>query len=160
MLGGPILLATWVTVVILAWGARRARHARPRVAVGLVVAIAGVFGGLALVSRIPLEPVALLTDADDSMRGGCFLSFIEGELVSDRVTGTAIIGRNGGDAEQRFPVMWPAGWTGRRTLLAGVEVLNPTGVVMWRTGTRIHLSGGFPGTSGAWLACNELLPRP
>lgn len=127
----------------------------------LAVTVAGVGGGLALANRLPREPVVLLTDANDAMHGACYLSFIEGELVTDPVTGTAIIGRNGGNTDERFPVMWPAGWTGRQTLFSDVEVLDPTGKVVVRTGTRVHLmGGGFYGYPGAWLACSEAYPLP
>ena len=134
----------------------RARLSRPLVAFMLALAVAVVGGGLALVNRTPGVPVALLTiDAADPMNGACFLSFIEGELVTDPVSGTAIIGRNGGEPD-RFPVMWPAGWTGRRTVLSEVEVLDPTGKVAARTGTRVHLAGGV--RSNAWLACYDVFP--
>lgn len=160
-LDGPILLFIGFIVVDLVWEARRVRLSRPLVVFMLAVTVAWVGGGLALVNRLPGEPVALLTDADDAMHGACYLSFIEGELVTDPVTGTAIIGRNGGDTDQRFPVMWPAGWTGRRTVSSDVEVLNPTGRVVVRTATRVHLmGGGYDGYPDAWLACSEAYPLP
>lgn len=151
-----ILLFIGFIVVVLVWAAPRAGLSRAQSAFLLAVVGAGVVGGLAIVNGLPGEPVALLTDADDGMHGGCFLSFIEGELVTDPVAGTAIIGRNGGTTDKRLPVMWPVGWTGRRTLFSGVEVLDPTGRSIVRTGTRVHLMGGGYGPSGrSWLACSE-----
>jgi hypothetical protein len=136
----------------------RVRLSRPQALFLLAVAV-GVVGGLAVVNRPTGEPVALLTDPDSATQGGCFLSFIEGELVTDPETGTAIIGRNGGDADGRYPVMWPGGWIGRQTWFSNVEVLNPRGEVVVRTGTRVHLMGGFPGIRpDAWLACDMAYP--
>ena len=128
-------------------------------AVFLLVLTTGVVGGLAVVNRPSGAPVVLLTDAGSSMQGGCFLNFIEGELVTDPVAGTAIVGPNGGSTDGRYPVMWPAGWTGRRTWFSNVEVLNPRGEVVVRTGTRVHLMGGVPGSRpDAWLACDMAYP--
>ena len=137
----------------------RVRLSRLQLAFLLAITL-GLAGGVAVVNRPPGEPVTLLTDAADSaMHGGCFLSFIEGELVTDPETGTAIIGRNGGNTDVRYPVMWPAGWTGRQTWFSNVEVLDPRGEVVVRTGTRVHLMGGVPGgPTDAWLACNIAYP--
>jgi hypothetical protein len=160
----PILLFIGFIVVVLVWGAGRARLSRPQAAFILVAILVGVGvgGGVALLNRLPGESVALLNnDAADPMNGQCYLSFIEGELVTDPVTGTAIIGRNGGSTDVRFPVMWPAGWTGQRTAFSDVEVLDPTGKVVVRTGTRVHLMGGsYNRYPDAWLACSEAYPLP
>jgi hypothetical protein len=156
-----ILLVIGFIAVILVRNARRFGLSRPQVAFLLAVTGVGVVGGLAVVNGLPGQPVALLTDADDAMHGGCFLSFIEGEFVTDPVSGTAIIGRNGGSTDERFPVMWPLGWTGRRTLFSDVEVLDPTGKVVVRTGTRVHLMGGGFGPSGRpWLTCDAAYQLP
>ena len=163
---GPILLFIGFLIAVLAWGARRARPSRPRALLALAAGAVAVVGGLALADRLPWGQVALLsdaadarvtllTDAADAMHGACYLSFIEGELVADPAAGTAIVGRNGGSADERFPVMWPAGWTGRRTASSDVAVLSPGGEVVVRTGTRVHLAGGFYGRAGAWLACSD-----
>jgi hypothetical protein len=121
----------------------------------LLAVTGGVAGGVAVVNRPSGEPVMLLTDAENAIQGGCFLNFIEGELVTDPEAGTAIIGPSGGSTDGRYQVMWPDGWTGRRTWFSNVEVLNPRGEVVVRTGTRVHLMGGFPGIRpDAWLACD------
>jgi hypothetical protein len=136
----------------------RVRLSLPQ-AVFLLAVTVGMVGGVAFVNRPSGEPVGLLTDPDSAVQGGCFLNFIEGELVTDPETGTAIIGRNLGSTDERIPVMWPAGWTGRRTWFSNVEVLNPRGEVVVRTGTRVHLMGGFPGIRpDAWLACDMAYP--
>jgi hypothetical protein len=56
--------------------------------------------------------------------GRCYASNITGQLVSDPVADTAIIGRDGPNVDHRWPVMWPGGWTAWRTLSAEAEVLN------------------------------------
>ncbi len=156
-----ILLVIGLIAVILFLSADRLGLSRRQVAFLLMITSAGLVGGLAVVDGLPGQPVALLTDAEDGMHGACFLSFIEGELVTDPVSGTAIIGRNGGSTEERLPVMWPLGWTGRRTLFSDVEVLDPTGRVVVRTGTRVHLMGGGYGPSGRpWLTCDAAYPLP
>ena len=136
----------------------RIRLSRPQ-AVFLLAVTIGLIGGLAVLNRPTGERVALLTDTDSATQGGCFLSFIEGELVTDPETGTAVLGRFGGDTDGRYQVMWPGGWIGRRTWFSNVEVLNPRGEVVVRTGTRVHLMGGFPGIRpDAWLACDMAYP--
>jgi hypothetical protein len=90
------------------------------------------------------EPVALRTDAS----GNCFLSFIEGQLVPDPSAGTAIIEASSG---HRWYVMWPAGYTGRR-VGSEIEIVSLDGRLVFRTGTDVHLDGGYTG-DGGWLAC-------
>ncbi len=99
------------------------------------------------------SPVALLTG--DSFNGHkiCYLSFAEGELVVDPVAGTAIVeARPGpeGDEVTVTPVMWPPGFTGRGSW-GEVEVLDESGEVVARTGSRYHIGGGYE--ADAWLAC-------
>jgi hypothetical protein len=58
--------------------------------------------------------------------------------------------------------MWPVGYTGRQAG-AEVEVLDTAGHVAARTGTRIHLEGGYtdlPGAHTAWLACDGGVSAP
>ena len=79
----------------------------------------------------------------------CYTSGILGDLVTDDAAGTAILDpqENG----RRVPVTWPLGWTGRRTV-SGVEVLDTSGNVKARTGTRIYLMGGS-WTDDSFLTC-------
>jgi hypothetical protein len=90
---------------------------------------------------------------------GCYTSADTGELVTDPVSGVALIeesyqSNNG----RRVAVTWPPGWTGRRSG-SEVEVLTPQGAVYMRTGTRVHLLGGFTWVDGSFLTCGgETLP--
>ncbi len=85
---------------------------------------------------------------------GCYTWQVDGDLVVDPIHGTAVIG-NGA----RTPVRWPLGYTARR---AGseVEVLDETGAVVVRTGTRVHLGGGGDGDPWAWVACVDPADPP
>ena len=97
---------------------------------------------------------ALLTDSTG--RIGCYLSFIEGPLVVDPTYGTAIVGStngpNGLENLSPTPVMWPNGYQARRSG-SEIEVLDQSGRVVARTGTSIHLGGGYQWDSPGWLAC-------
>ncbi len=86
-----------------------------------------------------------------SLDGGCYMSGVTGELVADPAAGTAI---TDGMSGQRVAVTWPVGWTGRQ---AGseVEVLNQSGEVEARTGTRVSLMGGY-WTDGSFLTCGPV----
>jgi len=86
--------------------------------------------------------------------GGCYLSGVEGDLVTDPTAGTAIVDGMGG---HRTAVAWPTGWTGRSSG-SEVEVLDRHSKVFARTGTRVSLSGGF-NPAGDFEVCNlELVP--
>jgi len=107
----------------------------------------------------PLRPsVTLLTGPGLGSSGmgssgmvGCYTNFALGELVDDPASGTAIV-----ENDRRTPVMWPAGYTGRRSVW-DVEVADASGHVVARTGTRVQIEGGY--TGGAFLACGYVLSR-
>ena len=82
---------------------------------------------------------------------GCYTNFALGQLVEDPASGTAIV-----EMGRRTPVMWPAGYTGRRSVWE-VEVADTWGRVVARTGTRVQIEGGYIG--GAFLACGYVLNR-
>jgi hypothetical protein len=82
---------------------------------------------------------------------GCYTNFAVGQLVEDAASGTAIV-----EMGRRTPVMWPAGYTGRRSVWE-VEVADTWGRVVARTGTRVQIEGGY--TGGAFLACGYVLSR-
>ena len=77
---------------------------------------------------------------------GCPLDSIEGDLLRDFSTGTAI-SVNG----ERRAIVWPSGFRARP---AGTEteILDPSGVVVARTGTHVRLEGGMA-SGGWWVAC-------
>jgi hypothetical protein len=84
------------------------------------------------------------------------LSGITGELVADTTYGTAILETHQtkvGPETIAWPVKWPSGYTGRRGG-SQVEVLDGTGHVVARTGTRVQISGGYAGENPrVWSVC-------
>jgi hypothetical protein len=108
-------------------------------------------------------PVKLLTGTVDNQPDngnmGCYTSADTGMLVTDPVSGVALIEENAdGTYGHRVAVTWPPGWIGRQSG-SGVEVLTPRGDVYMRTGTKVHLMGGFTWVDGSFLTCGgETLP--
>ena len=86
-----------------------------------------------------------------SLDGGCYMSGVTGELAADPAAGTAI---TDGMSGQRVAVTWPVGWTGRQ-VGSEVEVLNQSGEVKARTGSRVSLMGGY-WTDGSFLTCGPV----
>jgi hypothetical protein len=116
---------------------------------GRVAIFAGIIllfaAGFLAISRFLGGPVAIRTGTV-----GCYLSNIEGELVTDPVDGVAIIEPGG----HRRSVIWSRTWSGRQSG-SEVEVLNSQGKVAYRTGSYVHLSGADdPDNSDGWLACS------
>jgi hypothetical protein len=118
--------------------------------VGLVLATASCGPSVSDPSPIPAslgpDGVVLLTAARPGAVG-CPANFVDGELVFDAAAGSAIIDAAG----VRTPIRWPYGYTGRRRD-AEVEILDESGAVVARSGTRIRLGGGEP-VPGTWFAC-------
>ena len=77
----------------------------------------------------------------------CYLSAFEGELVVDPTAGLVFAVHNG----SRWPVLWPKGWTARRSG-SEIEVLYPGGTVFARTDTPISPDGGL-NADGNWEMC-------
>lgn len=97
----------------------------------------------------------LLTDSSGMI--GCYLSYFEGPLVVDQTYGTAIVesieGLNRVVTLHHTPVMWPNGYQARQSG-SEIEVLDQSGRVVARTGTSVHVGGGYQGESPRyWLAC-------
>ena len=137
-----------------------AGHAmRPRRAAwGRGLTLAGVallaFLALYLVLSDPLAPqVTLRTYADlpPGTTTGCFLGNTTGLLIVDPAAGTAIVSED--MAKTTVAVIWPTGYTGRRTLTGQVDVLDRDGHVVATTGNRYELLGGYTGDPSAWLSC-------
>jgi len=98
-----------------------------------------------------LWPVPLLTAPDDGMVG-CFTSGASGILTVDATYGTAII-----ENDAPIPVMWPIGYTGRRSG-SQVEIVDKSGHVVARTGTQVQIGGGYTGENPrAFLACGTVV---
>ena len=86
----------------------------------------------------PWDRVELLTDNGNPPAPGCYTAAAGGPLIVDRTYGTAIdVG-----STTPVPVMWPLGFTGRRSG-SEVEVLDPDGKVVATTGRTYNLRGGF-----------------
>jgi hypothetical protein len=108
---------------------------------------------LAAIAVSFLWPVPLLTAPDDGMVG-CYTSGTSGVLTTDATYGTAII-----ENEAAIPVMWPHGFTGRNSGYQ-VEVVDTSGHVVARTGTRVQIGGGYTGENPrAFLACGSVVAQ-
>ena len=126
------------------------RRVRLLLTLSIALAVAGCAG----------SPVTLLTGpnpfADASGIGGCYTNFAVGTLVVDATYGTAITDESIGGTG---PVLWPTGYTGRRSG-SEVEVVDREGHVVARTGSRYQIEGAFTGDNPrAWLACGYVLPK-
>jgi hypothetical protein len=107
----------------------------------ITIGAMAVYGATALV---PGAPVPIGTGPER-----CYLSSIDGDLVTDPDTGTAII-----EGGQRVPVIWQPGWTGRRSPFGEVVILDSSGRTLGRTGTHVRIGGGYPPQpAGTWLGC-------
>ncbi len=86
------------------------------------------------------EPVSLQTGTS-----GCYLTMfpITGRLVADPAYGASLDG---------VPIIWPAGFTGRRQAGGGVELLDATGEVVATSGHDYWLGNGMSGGSSAAIA--------
>jgi hypothetical protein len=107
----------------------------------------------AFAARFPVATVALRTGST-----GCYLSFIEGELAPSDQEGTLVIEKGGPMPGHHTVVVWPGGYTARRSLLGQIEVVSYTGRIVARTGEQVHISGGY-NDQAEWLACG-LEPIP
>jgi hypothetical protein len=84
----------------------------------------------------------------------CYLAAYTGELVADPTAGMVFADNYG----HRMPVLWPVGWTGRSSG-SEVEVLDPRGTVVAKTGTTISPTGGVD-AAGNWEMCNLVYLPP
>ena len=135
------------------------RPMRARVLAALAAAVLGFVVVFLVLSRWPGGPVPLLTGSGYG-GGGCYLNFLVNELVVDPVNGTAVIEKyttKDGPQTRVLPIMWPTGYTARRSG-SEVEVLARNGQVMARTGTTYRLQGGYEGN--VWLTCAMIPPMP
>ncbi len=130
------------------------RPARTRLVAALAAALltfALVFLGL---TRFLGGSVPLLTGEGYGGGGGCYLNYFVDELVVDPVNGTAVIEeyRTKEGAQTRvLPIMWPSGYTARRSG-SEVEVLATNGEVVARTGATYRIQGGYEGD--VWRTCS------
>jgi hypothetical protein len=120
----------------------------------LVLAMLGFALVFLVLTRWPGEPVPLLTGEGYGGQGGCYLNFFVDELVVDPVNGTAVIESytiDGRPKTRVVPIMWPSGYTARRSG-SEVEVLTRNGQVVARTGATYRIQGGYEGD--VWRTCS------
>jgi hypothetical protein len=122
---------------------RRTRHAAHGCLLALI-ALAAVGCG------IGSEPVQLAIRTD-MYTPACHTSFTIGTLVPDAQMGTAIVEDSGG---RTVPVLWPAGFSGRR-VIGAIEVLNQDGKVIARTGEHYKFEGGYD--EDGWRGCDGVI---
>ncbi|HEU4673598.1 MAG TPA: hypothetical protein VFS32_11925 [Candidatus Limnocylindrales bacterium] len=103
------------------------------------------------------RPVALRTWARVAAPSpqviGCYLSGVDGTLVTDAEAGTAIVEDVGPGAGQRSAISWPAGYWGLSVLGTTVVFDGRGPLPVARTGARLHIPGGFH--DGSFEACFE-----
>jgi hypothetical protein len=134
------------------------RLTKLRVLAALLLATLGFVVVLLVLTRLPGGSVPLLAGPGRDGHGGCYLNFFVDELVADPVSGTAVVEEyttKDGPQSRVLPIMWPAGYTGRRSG-SEVEVLDRHGQVVARTGSTYRIQGGYE--EGYWLTCSMIPP--
>jgi hypothetical protein len=130
------------------------RLARSRLAAALAAALLAFVVVFLVLTRFPGGSVPLLTGEGYGGQGGCYLNFFVDELVVDPVNGTAVVEEyttKDGPQSRVVPIMWPSGYTARRSGF-DVEVLAVNGEVVARTGGRYRIQGGYEGD--IWRTCS------
>lgn len=111
-----------------------------------------------VLTRWPGEPVRLLTGDGYGGGGACYLNYFVEELVVDPVSGTGFVSEytiDGVPGSRVVPIMWPTGYTARRSG-SEVEVLAPNDRVVARTGAVYRVQGGSEGD--VWRTCAMIEP--
>jgi hypothetical protein len=127
---------------------------KTRLAAAVAAALLGFVLVFLVLTRFPGGSVPLLTGEGYGGQGGCYLNFFVNELVVDPVNGTAVVEEyktKDGPQSRVVPIMWPSGYTARRSG-SEVEVLSINGEVVARTGGRYRIQGGYEGDY--WLTCS------
>lgn len=105
------------------------------------------------------DRLAIATQEPPGPNAACMDALAIGTLAHHPDWGVALIG----DDDVPIQVMWPHGWYGREFTAAaddptntgiGIEVMDGQGRVVFRTGERIGLGGGF-GAGDAFFTCGE-----
>lgn len=130
------------------------RLTKTRLLAALILAALAFVLVFFVLTRWPGEPVPLLTSEGYGGQGGCYLNFFVDELVVDPLSGTAVIESYTIDGQPKtrvVPIMWPSGYTARRSG-SEVEVLTRNGQVVARTGATYRIQGGYEGD--VWRTCS------
>jgi hypothetical protein len=93
-----------------------------------------------------------LVTGPDPNRGACFTNYIDGVLVIDPVSGTAVTD----SSILTTRLMWPTGYSARH-VGAQVQVVGPDGRAVATTGNRYWVQGGYQGST--FYACGFVLPE-
>jgi len=117
--------------------------ARAWVAVAAGVALVMAAIGLGWLRLLPApapagDPVQIQTSANTT---GCDLGVHQGVLIPESTWGLALLGTDHFGATKVFGVVWPAGYSARRSGDA-VLLLDPHGIVAARAGDHLALGGG------------------
>jgi hypothetical protein len=113
---------------------------RRRLLIGSLVMLIALAGVAVTLLLLPREAVALRTGST-----GCYLSFIEGQLVEETENGMVVLEVDG------HVLIWPATYTAHRWL-GKVEVFDRRGGFVARTGDQVHFNGGYDDAEH-WLVC-------
>jgi hypothetical protein len=133
------------------------RHTKTSLAAAAAAALLGLVLVFLVLTRFPGGSVPLLTGNGSDGLASCYLNFFVNELVVDPVAGTAVIESyttKDGPQTRVVPIMWPSGYTARRSGFE-VEVLATNGEVVARTGATYRVQGGYEGN--VWRTC-EMTP--
>jgi len=137
---------------------QRYRLTKARLLVAMAFAILVFCAVFLVLTRWPGEPVPLLTGEGYGGQGGCYLNWFVDELVVDPGHGVAVVEEyttDAGPQSRVLPIMWPTGYTARRSGLE-VEVFTPAGRVVARTGATYRIQGGYEGP--VWRTCAMIEP--
>jgi hypothetical protein len=89
----------------------------------------------------------------------CYLDIARGELFLDGTGGTSIHDDFGhSDGKRTMQVAWPQGFTAK-AVGGQLEVSNPAGEVVAKTGQSYDLPGAAVADAGGWLACGDAYLR-
>ena len=134
------------------------RLTKARVLAALALAALSFVLVFLVLSSLLGPAVPLLTGEGYGGQGGCYLNFFVDELVVDPVNGTAFVEEyttKDGPQSRVVPIMWPSGYTARRSG-SEVEVVAWNGQVVARTGATYRIQGGYEGD--VWRTCSMIGP--
>lgn len=97
------------------------------------------------------DPSGILVAPGSPAVDACPANLTTGVLVVDAESGVAI------EDGHHLPIVWPSGFHAR-TIDGTVEVLDRSGGVAARTGTRVQIDGGQIGDR--WITCGGVTPAP
>ncbi len=97
--------------------------------------------------------VRVATSTQGAFDVGCPAALIEGELIADESSGTAIHNASGWT-----DVVWPFGFSARLVDQRS-EVVDAAGSTVAKTGETVKLSGGMITGDGRWSTCGPPLER-